>query len=534
MHTFSIIPKPVDLHSQVGCFEIKPDTSIIYDEPNQEHAAYLREFLALPMGYSLSVQRGVDFLDNTITLNIDPSLANLGEEGYSLSVEPAGILVKAPALRGIFYGIQTLRQLLPIEIEKREFVTAVDWQIPCCQIMDKPRFSWRGFMLDEGRHFQGKETVLKILDLMALQKLNTFHWHLTEDQGWRIEIKQYPKLTEIGSQRVGTALSWKDILNKTHNGISHGGFYTQDQIREIVAYAAQRNITIIPEIEIPGHCRAAVASYPELCCSSSKLEVATGPGIYKDIYCAGKETTFEFLENVLNEVLMLFPSKIIHIGGDEAPKARWKQCPNCQHRIQAESLEDEEGLQMYFIHRIANYLKSQGRQIMGWNEILGPGLDEEAIIQYWARGKKDLLQALERGQNVVNSAYLDTYLDHSYSLMPLSRIYQFDPIFNGLDQTAAQNICGLEAPLWTEWVPNRARLDYQVYPRLTAFAEVGWTPVRQKDYADFRERLTSFNQRLEILGVKYVTEKDWDPPWYRRLFGIFTVLQPQTRTQTHP
>ena len=229
--------------------------------------------------------------------------------------------------------------------------------------------------------------------------------------------------------------------------------------------------------------------------------------------------------------MALFPSRVIHIGGDEAPKTRWKQCPDCQRRIQTEGLETESELQTYFINRIADYLKSNGRQLMGWNEILGSSLSKDAIVQYWVRNKKKVLTALRRGQKVVNSTYLDTYLDHSYSLTPLSRAYEFEPVFKGLDGESSKNILGLEAPLWTEWVPNRARLDYQTYPRLTAFAEVGWTPAPQKDYADFRERLVHFNQRLDIYGVQYTPEADWEPPWYRRLFGIFTIAQPQIRVR---
>ncbi len=527
----SIIPKPVELHPRDGFFELEPGTIIFADSQNQGNAAYLRDFLLPPMGSSLSVQHDSDQTENSITLKIDSAFTDLGKEGYRLSVEKSGVFITGSTPGGIFYGIQTLRQLLPVDIENRQPVTDVQWQIPCCQITDYPRFPWRGYMLDEGRHFHGKETVLQTLDFMALQKLNVFHWHLTEDQGWRIEIKRYPKLTEIGSRRAGTAQTLKDMRVGKHDGIPHGGFYTQDEIREIVAYAVERHITVIPEIEIPGHAKAALAAYPEFCCTSRKFDVPTRFGIFKDIYCAGKERTFEFLENVLDEVMGLFPSKVIHIGGDEAPKARWKKCPDCQRRIQDEGLKNEHGLQTYFTNRISDYLKSHGRQLMGWNEILGDNLSEDAIVQYWVRNKKGLLAALKNGQRVVNSAYLDTYLDHSYNLTPLSRAYNFDPIIKGVDLKSAQNILGLETPMWTEWVPNRARLDYQTYPRLTAFAEVGWTQGAQQNYADFWDRLSTFNQRLDIHGVQYALEADWDPPWYRRIFGIFTIAQPQTKTR---
>ena len=560
--SFSIIPKPVELLPRGDFFILAPDTVIVTDSQNQKNGAYLRDFLTPAMGAPLSVQGKTDQIENIITLKIDPALADLTEEGYRLIVSETAVFIAGSTPKGIFYGIQTLRQLLPIEIEGREEVVGMQWQIPCCEIVDYPRFSWRGYMLDEGRHFQGKETVLRVLDLMALLKLNVFHWHLTEDQGWRIEIKRYPKLTEIGSQRAGTAQSFNDMRKKQHDGIPHGGFYTQDEIREIVSYAAERQITIVPEIEIPGHCRAAVAAYPELSCFKDKVKVATGPGIYKDIYCAGKETTFEFLQNVLDEILLLFPSPVIHLGGDEAPKARWKRCSACQQRIQTEGLKNEHELQTYFIHRISEYLKSKGRTVMGWNEILDAfrhtkktlkqqaeqGLSyqtfeaaelhtdqsnesDESIIQYWVRNKRGLLAALRAGQKVVNSAYLDTYLDHSYSLTPLSRAYHFDPILKGADEKAAQNILGLEAPMWTEWVPNQNRLEYQTYPRLTAFAEVGWTPKPLRNYSDFRQRLMIFNKRLDYFDIQYAPEVDWDPPWYQRFFGIFTIAQPQTRTR---
>ena len=557
MNTYPIIPKPQHLQAQDGFFRLTSETKIVADSPNQGNAAYLRDFLAPALGVSLSVTGDSDQNRNAISLKLDPALQHLGTEGYSLTIEIDRVQISAFDPAGVFYGLQTLRQLLPPEIENRHPVSGVTWQIPCCQITDQPRFPWRGYMLDEGRHFQSKETVLAILDLMALQKLNIFHWHLTEDQGWRIEINAYPKLTAIGAHRAGTAQSFGDLRKKSHDGIPHAGFYTQAEIREIVVYAAQRHITIIPEIEIPGHCRAAIAAYPELGCTSAVVPVATGPGIYKDIYCAGKESTFEFLQIVFDEILALFPAKIIHIGGDEAPKARWKECPACQQRIQAEGLKNEHELQTYFINRIAEYVNTRGREVMGWNEILdafhattktqrredtqssssssfeSSRLRSEnaknPIIQYWVRNKKDLLAALKNGQKVVNSAYLDTYLDHSYSLTPLRRAYQFEPVFAELDAHAASNILGFEAPLWAEWVPNRARLDYQTFPRLTAFAEVGWTPVAQRNYPDFRARLAAFTQRLDVLGVRYAPESDWNPALLRRAFGIFSIAQPQKR-----
>ena len=528
MPNYAILPKPVELQPQAGWFAVTHETILIADNANQGNAVYFRDFLAPAMGVSLSILADPDFQGKAIILKLDPALQNLGPEGYALSVQPQQIQIRAAHPAGVFYGLQTLRQLLPIEIENRIPKPGISWQIPCCQISDQPRFPWRGYMLDEGRHFQGKETVLQTLDLMALQKLNIFHWHLTEDQGWRIEIKRYPRLIDVGSHRPGTAQGLGDMLRGTHNGQPHAGYYTQEEIHQIVAYAAERHITIVPEIEIPGHCRAVIAAYPELSCNAADVQVATGPGIYKEIYCPGKETTFEFLQAVLDEIMALFPSEIIHIGGDEAPKARWKECPDCQRRIHTEGLKDEHDLQTYFTNRIAAYLKSHGRQVMGWNEILAGELDSEAIVQYWMRNKTGLLAAIKNGQKVVNSAYFDTYLDHSYALTPLKRAYQFEPVFSELDPESAANILGLEAPLWTEWVPSRARLNYQTYPRLTALAEVGWTARERRAYSDFRARLTYFRPRLDLLGVRYAPESAWAPDLLRRALGIFTIFQPQT------
>ena len=523
-----IIPFPAKIERQAGELNLTPETGILTDTANRWNADFLQGLLAPPIGFPLRVQTGDRAAKNVIRLRLEPGLERLGREGYQLEVRPDAIVIEAPGTAGVFYGIQTLRQLLPIEIEERRPVSGVDWRVPCVLIEDKPRFAWRGFMLDEARHFHGKETVLLTLDLMTLQKLNVLHWHLTEDQGWRIEVKKYPKLTEVGSQRAGTSIA---MLGKQHDGIPHSCFYTQDEIREIVAYAAERHIRIVPEIEMPGHSLAALASYPELSCTGGPFKVATHFGIFPDIYCAGKETVFTFLQDVLDEILELFPSPYIHIGGDEAPKKRWKGCPDCQRRIREEGLKGEHALQVYFTNRIAAYLDSKGRHVMGWNEILQDGLVKGAVVQFWARGRERLLEAIRTEKRaVVMSTYLDTYLDHSYSLMPLSRAYRYEPIPAELGENDAGSILGLEFPIWSEWVPNRARLDYQVYPRLTAMAETGWTPKDKKDFKDFRRRLEKLLDRLDRLGVRYAPLKEAEPPKVRQRFGIFTIPQPQTGT----
>ena len=524
----AIIPLPSKIESLAGSFHLSPQTILLADAANQWNAGYLRELLCRPTGYPFPILANDSTTINGIRLRLEPALADLGKEGYRLTITPAGIMIEAPTTAGVFYGIQSLRQLLPPAIEARHLAEGVDWSVPAQVIIDQPRFSWRGFMLDEGRHFQGMDTVLMTLDLMALQKLNVFHWHLTEDQGWRIEIKKYPRLTEVGSKRAGTS---KTILGKEHNGIPHAGFYTQGEMRAIVDYAARRHITVVPEIEIPGHCTAALASYPDLSCTGGPFEVATHFGIYADIYCAGKEKVFTFLQDVLDEMMEIFPSPYIHIGGDEAPKARWKDCPDCRARMRMEGLRDEHALQGYFTNRILNYLRSIGRMGIGWNEILQADLSEGAAVQYWVRDRQALLETLRQGKrSVIMSTYLDTYLDHGYSLMPLSRAYAYEPIPAELKESEVSSLLGLEFPLWTEWVPGRPRLDYQAYPRLTAAAETGWTGRERKDLADFRRRLGSFLSRLDILGVRHAPMSEVEPSWLKKRFAIFTIAMPQTKT----
>jgi hexosaminidase len=522
---FNIIPLPTLMEERPGFFRLTPKTEIVADDANRLNADALHGLLAAPTGLLLRRRTpGLPATSSAILLQLNPARAALGDEGYRLEVRPEAVILEAASATGIFYAIQTLRQLLPVEIESRQKIEAA-WRVPCILIEDKPRFRWRGFMLDEGRHFQGKETVLLTLDLMALQKLNVLHWHLTEDQGWRIEIKKYPRLTEVGSLRVGTSQGF----GKAHNGVPHGGFYTQEEIGEIMAYAAARHITIVPEVEMPGHSLAALASYPELSCTGGPFEVATGFGIFPDIYCAGKDSTFAFLQNVIDEMLDLFPSPFLHIGGDEAPKARWKKCPDCQQRIHAEGLKDEHALQVWFTNRMAQYIESKGRRLVGWNEILEEGLTPSAVVQFWLGNQKKLVEAIRGGRATIMSTYLDAYLDHNYSLMPLHRAYHYDPVPKELEEKEAGSILGLEFPLWTEWVPNRARLDYQAYPRLTAMAETGWTPKEKKDYADFRRRLETFLTRLDLYGVRYASLKDAEPLKWKQWFGMFTIARAQTK-----
>jgi len=509
--TCPIIPRPARCEPGAGVFTLTPETVIVADQLNQWNAVYLHDLLAAKTSLAIQLADRVEGYESVIQLRMGSDHAEFGREGYQLTIQPGKIDLEAPEPAGVFYGLQSLRQLF----------VARD-KISCYSIVDYPRFAWRGLMLDEGRHFMGKETVVRLLDQMALQKLNVFHWHLTEDQGWRIEIKAYPKLTEIGSQRKGTTRGFTG----PHDGIPHGGFYTQEEIREIVEYAARRHILIVPEIEFPGHSLAALAAYPERSCTGGPFEVCTHFGILPDLYCAGNDEVFTFLEGVLAEILALFPSPYIHIGGDEAPKKRWKACPKCQERIRAEKLEDENDLQVYFTNRIAAYLSERGRRIIGWNQILGRGLDTSAIPQWWVGGKGEFIRALEAGHEGILSSYLDTYLDHSHALTPLSRAYRYEPVFPELSAEAAKRVLGLEAPLWSEFVRSRARLDYQVYPRLPAYAETAWTPREQKDFADFRDRLKPF---LKLLDARHAPLHEAEPPFFMQWFGIFTIPQPQEK-----
>jgi hexosaminidase len=501
--------------------------NIISDHPNRGNAQFLKNRLSIATGYPFNLKQ--DFISPGIYLKLRDVPGKFESESYNLLVTADCINIEAPTPHGVFNGIQTLLQLLPPEIESSVFHPEIVWVIPGLCISDRPRFSWRGFMLDEGRHFHGKETVLNLLDVMASLKMNIFHWHLTEDQGWRIQIQRYPRLTEIGSQRAGTAQSLWDTIRNKHNGCPHLGYYTQQDIREILSYAAERYITVIPEVEIPGHSKAALAAYPQYSCSGGPFEVPTKFGIFNDIYCPGKEPTFTFLQNILDEIMDLFPDRYIHIGGDEAPKARWKKCADCQRRILEEGLKDELALQAYFTNRIADYVAKHSRTVIAWNQVLSDSLNPDVLIQYWAGKRKKVVNAVQAGRKIVISSYLNYYLDHSYSLTPLSRIYNFEPIFAELNQSDAQNILGVEAPLWTEFVPDRARLDFQTFPRLLALAETGWTAKQFRKYADFRVRLMNFEERLNYRDIRYARAKDVQPSRLKRMFGLFTILQPQRK-----
>jgi hexosaminidase len=523
----AIIPEPVMINISAGNFILNNDTVIYSDIKLKKVSEYLKELFLPALGKDAKINPTEERSnkENSINLKLLDNKNHLSLEGYLLEISPLKVCISANTPAGVFYGIQTLRQLLPAELESKQPLENIIWKIPCLKIVDYPRFSWRGYMLDDARHFHGKDIVKKILDLMALLKLNIFHWHLTDDQGWRIEIKKYPKLTEIGSKREETQIS--GFLQTKTNGIPHSGFYSQKDLREIISFAKDRFITVIPEIDMPGHTRAALASYNYLSCKEYPFRVSPHWGIHKDVLCIGKEEVFEFVENILQEIIELFPSDVIHIGGDEVPKDRWKECTRCQSRIKEEGLRDERELQLYFTNRITRFLNSEGKRVMGWNEILDEKLKGDVICQYWIRGKEKVLEHIRKGGSAVMSNFRYVYLDHSYAFTPLKLAYKFEPVPISLENEYHDRVMGLEALMWAEFIPNINRLEWQTFPRLIAFGEVGWTPVSKKDFHSFKNRLNNFLKRLDILGVNYANKKEVNPGFLKRKGGLFTLAQAQ-------
>jgi hexosaminidase len=516
----SIIPKPVKLIEHTGKFVLDGKTIIEVDSTLNDVAKYLKNLLkpATQLDVQIKDISSGDKEVNEIVLRINDSLSKLGTEGYVLQVSQERILIEGVEPAGVFYGVQTLRQLLPVEIESASVVNNKEWSVPCVEIEDYPRFPWRGFMLDVGRHFFDKELVKKMLDLMSLHKMNMFHWHLTEDQGWRIEIKKYPKLIEVGSKRKETQIG--GILSKKSDGKPHEGFFTHEDIKEVVSYATERFIKVVPEIDMPGHIMSALAAYPELSCTGGPFEVSTRFGIRKDVCCVGKDSTYDFLEDVLNEVIELFPSQIIHLGGDEVPKARWEECSDCQARMKKEGIEDEKELQDYFTNRIVDYISSRGRTAMGWNQVLSDTLKEDVIGQFWMFNKNEVLDHLKKGRKMVMSDYFHTYLDYSYIMTPLRKTYLYEPVPKKLEKEKHANVLGIETPLWTEWVETLKRLGWQIFPRFTAIAEVGWTPKSERNFKSFKKRLDFMLMRLDILGMYHAQKNEFNPRFLKRFIGL--------------
>ncbi|WP_326744474.1 beta-N-acetylhexosaminidase [Streptomyces sp. NBC_00121] len=525
-----LIPAPVSVGDQGRCgFLMDRATTITGQDGTESTERWLRSTLGVAFG--LSLPPGAEGKDNTILLRIDPALE---PEGYRLSTGTGqSVVITGGSPAGVFWGAQTLRQLLGPEAFRRAPVSdGVRASVPFADIEDRPRFSWRGMMLDVSRHFLPKDDVLRYLDLLAAHKLNVFHFHLTDDQGWRVEIKRYPKLTEVGSWRSRTKHGHR--ASELWDETPYGGHYTQDDIREIVAYAAERHIRVVPEIDIPGHSQAAISAYPELgntdVIDTTALSVWDTWGVSPNVL-APTDNTLRFFEGVFEELLDLFPaatSPFIHVGGDECRKDQWKESPTAQARIRELGLADEDELQSWFIRHFDRWLTARGRRLIGWDEILEGGLPDGAAVSSW-RGYAGGIAAAEAGHDVVMCPEQQVYLDHRQDGGPdepmpigyvrtLEDVFRFDPVPPGLTEEAAGHILGTQANVWTEVMQNRSRVDYQVFPRLAAFAEVAWSALpapADRDFADFERRMTAHYARLDALGVEY-RPPGGPLPWQRR------------------
>ena len=416
------------------------------------------------------------------------------DESYQLKISEYDLVLEANSKTGISRGFQSILQLIQLNRETGPNDGSM-YLLPCLTLKDSPKFKHRGLLLDCSRHFFEKEVIKKYIDLLAFYKMNVLHWHLTEDQGWRIAIDKYPELTKTGS--------WRTELD----GSKYGGFYTKEDIKEIVAYAKERHVTVIPEIELPGHSQAAIAAYPHLSCTGEQVEVANDWGVFKEIYCAGNDSVFVFLEDVLTEVMELFPSEYIHIGGDEAPKFRWEHCKKCQNRIKENKLKDEHGLQSYFISRIEKFLNKNGRQLIGWDEILEGGLSPNATVQSW-RGMEGGITAVKSGHQAIMSPTSHAYFDYDLKSIDLEKVYNFDPIPTGLAKNKQHLIIGGECNMWTEQVPDENNLDSKVFPRILAMSEVLWSYPEKRDYDEFYNRVQYQYPILSAYGVNYGAESN--------------------------
>jgi hexosaminidase len=497
-----IIPMPLSQTINDGYFVLSSSTGIDYPEDLKVSAEFLKSFIE--QSQTILLNKG-----NDIKFTVDTTIES--DEGYVLEVGTKTIRIKAKTDQGAFYAVQTLRQLLPVDFENGSF-KAEKVAIPSVSITDKPQFKYRGMHLDVSRHLFSVDFIKTYIDALALLKMNTFHWHLTDDQGWRIEIKKYPKLQEVAAYRNETLIGHYSDQPHQLDGKRYGGFYTQEEVKNIVAYATDRFVTVIPEIEMPGHSQAAIAAYPELGCTGEQVEVATKWGVFENIYCT-KDETFDFLEDVLDEVLELFPSEYIHIGGDEAPKTQWKTCNHCQQRIKDEGLKDEHELQSYFISRIETYLNSKGRQIIGWDEILEGGLAPNATVMSW-RGFDGAIEAAKQGHNVILTPGSHCYFDHYQSenedeplaiggFLPLEKVYSLNPVPEELTEEEAKFVLGAQGNVWTEYMPNSKKVEYMVFPRILALSEVVWSNPEQKNYKEFVKRVENFHERLDALDINY-------------------------------
>jgi len=529
--TVSIIPQPVSLEQHKGAFVITKNTALVVtDAGDESSASFFNNYLKQIYGFQLAVKNKA--AANSIVLTTRKFIQAPAVEGYQLISGPQGVRIEGDSYAATFQGIQTLIQLLPVQ-------KAASLKIASVTVKDAPRFAYRGMHLDVGRHFFPIAFIKKYIDYLALHKMNYFHWHLTDDQGWRIEIKKYPRLTQIGGFRNGTIIGRYPGTGNDEQ--RYGGYYTQDEIKDIVAYAAQRFITVVPEIELPGHASAAIAAYPILSCFPSEStqhpadcawagdttgkQVQQTWGVFDDVFCAGKETTFEFLQDVMDEVMELFPGKLLHVGGDECPKSNWKRCPQCQQRMRDHNLKDEHELQSYFIQRMEKYLNSKGRSIIGWDEILEGGLAPNAAVMSW-RGEEGGITAAKQKHNVVMTPGGWMYFDHTQSeqedsvtiggFTTVQKVYSYEPIPAALTADEGKYILGAQANLWTEYIKNPRKVEYMVFPRMSALSEVQWSSKENRNWDSFEKRLQTQFRRYDL----------WKANYSKAYFDLQATVQP--------
>jgi hexosaminidase len=513
----NIIPKPQEFSFGKSSLTINDNTLIISIKESNKSAKILQNYFKEEFNLNLKSTEFQSQKKKSIHFKVDE---NLTDEGYELSISEDGITICALDEKGWFYAMQSLIQYCSSTSYFSKYEKSI--KLKEVKIKDAPRFKWRAFMLDEARYFKGMQQVKMLLDEMALLKMNVFHWHLVDDQGWRIEIKKYPKLTEIGSKRKSTQigpLMWESPIQSAE---PHKGFYTQEEIKEIIQYANERHITIVPEIEMPGHSTAAIASYSWLGTSKKEIEVPIRFGVGKDVYDVTNPRVTEFLRDVLDEVIALFPSEVIHIGGDEVKYNHWKSSISVREYMKEKELKTPADLQVYFTNNISKYLQSKGRRMMGWNEIMGHNLHfyqnkedtkttqklaQESIVHFW-KGDIDLIStAASSGYEIVNSLHSFTYLDYKYKNLPLSKAYSFDPIPKKLDKKHHDKIIGLGAQMWGEWIPTNGEMHFRVFPRIAAYAEIGWTKNENKNFKSFKLALKNLQKRWKKKGIYFADDE---------------------------
>lgn len=544
----NIIPYPVSVKTLVGNFVLDADAMLVIATPDSElnliADKFIKKINAASSFELISTQNNLPG-EKSIVLTLDESLLDLGDEGYQLTILPQKIEMKAPKPAGVFYAMQSFFQLLRPELDCTS-LSRDKWQIPCVEITDYPRFQWRGQLLDVSRHFHSLDHLKRNIDHLARLKMNKFHLHLTDDQGWRLEIKSLPKLTEIGAWRVdhNDKLWWERPFPQPGEKATYGGFYTQQEMKELIQYAKERHVEIIPEIDLPGHARAFMAAYPEVSCDRAHYDVASGGDERNKDVCPGKEVTYEYAEKILAEVAALFPSKYIHLGGDEARMHGWKKCPDCKKKMEDEGLKDFHELQSYFMHRIEKIINKNGKAMIGWDEILQGGLAPNATVMSW-RGEIGGIESVKMGHDVIMTPNTYCYLDLKqgdpelepselgYSQLLLPTVYSYHPIPKGFNDEQSKRILGVQANLWSESLVYEEQANYMLYPRLFAVAEVGWSPQELRNWSDFVRRMEVMLKRFDVLGINYALSayNVWIRPHYdKKVTGAAFKLETEAGT----